>query len=45
MDGPTSPLEGEFVLLGVLPDYAKKAVPAERLAELTLLDPKQEKRG
>jgi hypothetical protein len=28
----------------VLPDYAKKAVPAEKLAELALLDPKRAKR-
>ncbi|TVU12233.1 hypothetical protein EJB05_45866, partial [Eragrostis curvula] len=36
--------EGESALSGVLPDYAKKAVPAERLAELALLDPKRAKR-
>lgn len=44
MDGPSSPFEGESALSGVLPDYAKKAVPAERLAELALLDPKRAKR-
>ncbi|GJN06924.1 hypothetical protein PR202_ga24701 [Eleusine coracana subsp. coracana] len=44
VDGPSSPFEGESALSGVLPDYAKKAVPAERLAELALLDPKRAKR-
>jgi transcription factor VIP1 len=41
MDSSSSPFEGESALSGVLPDYAKKAVPAERLAELALLDPKR----
>jgi transcription factor VIP1 len=44
MDGPSSPFEVESALSGVLPDCAKKAVPAERLAELALLDPKRAKR-
>ncbi|KAJ1274429.1 hypothetical protein BS78_05G061000 [Paspalum vaginatum] len=45
MDGATSPFEGESAPpAGVLPDYAKKAVPAEKLAELALLDPKRAKR-
>jgi len=44
MDGATSPFEGESAPPGVLPDYAKKAVPAEKLAELALLDPKRAKR-
>jgi transcription factor VIP1 len=45
MDSSSSPFEGESALSGVLPDYAKKAVPAERLAELALLDPKRAKRS
>ncbi|CAN6374196.1 unnamed protein product [Urochloa humidicola] len=45
MDGATSPFEGESAPPGgVIPDYAKKAVPAEKLAELALLDPKRAKR-
>jgi hypothetical protein len=44
MDGATSSFEGESAPPGVLPDYAKKAVPAEKLAELALLDPKRAKR-
>ncbi|KAM0901548.1 hypothetical protein ACQ4PT_019918 [Festuca glaucescens] len=44
MDGASSPSEGESALSGGLPDYAKKAIPAERLAELALLDPKRAKR-
>jgi hypothetical protein len=42
MDGATS--EGESALSGGLPDYAKKAMPAERIAELALIDPKRAKR-
>uniref|UniRef100_C0PBN0 BZIP transcription factor n=1 Tax=Zea mays TaxID=4577 RepID=C0PBN0_MAIZE len=44
MDGATSPFEGESAPTSVLPDYAKKAVPDDRLAELALLDPKRAKR-
>ncbi|KAF7053068.1 hypothetical protein CFC21_061065 [Triticum aestivum] len=44
MDGASSPSDGESALSGGLPDYAKKAIPAERLAELALLDPKRAKR-
>ncbi|XP_066356312.1 transcription factor VIP1-like isoform X2 [Miscanthus floridulus] len=44
MDGATSPFEGESALSGGLPDYAKKAMPAERIAELALIDPKRAKR-
>ncbi|XP_062197456.1 transcription factor VIP1-like [Phragmites australis] len=44
MDGATSPFEGESAPSGLLLDYAKKAVPAEKLAELALLDPKRAKR-
>lgn len=44
MDGSTSPFEGESALSGGLPDYAKKAMPAERIAELALIDPKRAKR-
>ncbi|CAM0874576.1 unnamed protein product [Alopecurus aequalis] len=44
MDGASSPSEGESALSAGLPDYAKKAIPAERLAELALLDPKRAKR-
>ncbi|KAF8664778.1 hypothetical protein HU200_054501 [Digitaria exilis] len=44
VDGYSSSLEGESAPPGVLPDYAKKAVPAEKLAELALLDPKRAKR-
>lgn len=44
MDGVNSPFEGESALSGGLPDYAKKAMPAERIAELALLDPKRAKR-
>ncbi|CAO2143360.1 unnamed protein product [Urochloa humidicola] len=45
MDGATSSFEGESAPPGgVIPDYAKKAVPAEKLAELALLDPKRAKR-
>nr|ACG42662.1 transcription factor RF2b [Zea mays] len=40
----TSPFEGESAPTSVLPDYAKKAVPDDRLAELALLDPKRAKR-
>ncbi|KAL5205070.1 hypothetical protein ABZP36_009941 [Zizania latifolia] len=40
MDWATSPFEGE----SAPPDYAKKAMPTERLAELALLDPKRAKR-
>ncbi|KAF7057859.1 hypothetical protein CFC21_065022 [Triticum aestivum] len=43
MDGVNSPFEGESALSGGL-DYAKKAMPAERIAELALLDPKRAKR-
>ncbi|KAF8735621.1 hypothetical protein HU200_014454 [Digitaria exilis] len=43
VDGYSSSLEGESAPPGVLPDYAKKAVPAEKLAELALLDPKRAK--
>jgi transcription factor VIP1 len=43
MDGVNSPFEGESALLGP-PDYAKKAMPAERIAELALIDPKRAKR-
>uniref|UniRef100_M8BRQ5 Putative transcription factor PosF21 n=1 Tax=Aegilops tauschii TaxID=37682 RepID=M8BRQ5_AEGTA len=42
MDGVNSPFEGESALSGGL-DYAKKAMPAERIAELALLDPKRAK--
>ncbi|KAJ1264863.1 hypothetical protein BS78_08G034300 [Paspalum vaginatum] len=44
MDGATSPFEGESALSAGLPDYAKKAMPAERIAELALIDPKRAKR-
>ncbi|KAF8657879.1 hypothetical protein HU200_059689 [Digitaria exilis] len=44
MDGATSPFEGESALSTGLPDYAKKAMPAERIAELALIDPKRAKR-
>lgn len=44
MDGVNSPFEGESVLSGGPLDYAKKAMPAERIAELALLDPKRAKR-
>jgi len=44
MDGSTSPFEGESALSSGLPDYAKKAMPAERIAELALIDPKRAKR-
>ncbi|AQK58859.1 Transcription factor VIP1 [Zea mays] len=44
MDGDTSPFEGESAPPSVLPDYAKKAVPDDKLAELALLDPKRAKR-
>nr|ACN35008.1 unknown [Zea mays] len=44
MDGATSPFEGESALSSGLPDYAKKAMPAERIAELALIDPKRAKR-
>ncbi|AQK39435.1 Transcription factor VIP1 [Zea mays] len=44
MDGDTSPFEGESALSSGLPDYAKKAMPAERIAELALIDPKRAKR-
>ncbi|KAG8088968.1 hypothetical protein GUJ93_ZPchr0011g28616 [Zizania palustris] len=40
MDGASSSFEGE----SALSDYAKKAMPADRLAELALLDPKRAKR-
>uniref|UniRef100_J3N694 BZIP domain-containing protein n=2 Tax=Oryza brachyantha TaxID=4533 RepID=J3N694_ORYBR len=40
MDGESSLFEGE----SAPPDYAKKAMPADRLAELSLLDPKRAKR-
>lgn len=41
MDGESSLFEGE----SAPPDYAKKAMPADRLAELALLDPKRAKRS
>ncbi|KAG0464569.1 hypothetical protein HPP92_018733 [Vanilla planifolia] len=41
MDGATSPSEGESMALS---DYAKKAVSADKLAELALIDPKRAKR-
>jgi uncharacterized protein YcbK (DUF882 family) len=44
MDGASSPFEGESALSSGLPDYAKKAMPAERIAELALIDPKRAKR-
>ncbi|KAF0889238.1 hypothetical protein E2562_022489 [Oryza meyeriana var. granulata] len=44
MDGVNSPFEGESALSSGLPDYAKKAMPAERIAELALIDPKRAKR-
>lgn len=44
MDGAGSPFEGESALSTGLPDYAKKAMPAERIAELALIDPKRAKR-
>lgn len=44
MDGVNSPFEGESALSGGPLDYAKKAMPAERIAELALLDPKRAKR-
>ncbi|XP_066336730.1 transcription factor VIP1-like [Miscanthus floridulus] len=45
MDGSTSSFEGESApTSSVLPDYAKKAVPDDKLAELALLDPKRAKR-
>ncbi|CAN6330619.1 unnamed protein product [Urochloa humidicola] len=44
MDGASSPFEGESALSAGLPDYAKKAMPAERIAELALIDPKRAKR-
>uniref|UniRef100_A0A0D9XX48 BZIP domain-containing protein n=1 Tax=Leersia perrieri TaxID=77586 RepID=A0A0D9XX48_9ORYZ len=44
MDGVSSPFEGESALSGGLPDYAKKAMPVERIAELALIDPKRAKR-
>ncbi|GJN13721.1 hypothetical protein PR202_gb00459 [Eleusine coracana subsp. coracana] len=44
MDGVSSPFEGESALSSGLPDYAKKAMPAERIAELALIDPKRAKR-
>ncbi|KAL5223609.1 hypothetical protein ABZP36_010248 [Zizania latifolia] len=44
MDGVNSPFEGESALSGGLPDYAKKAMPPERIAELALIDPKRAKR-
>ncbi|XP_039798466.1 transcription factor VIP1-like [Panicum virgatum] len=44
MDGASSSFEGESALSTGLPDYAKKAMPAERIAELALLDPKRAKR-
>ncbi|XP_066334468.1 anther-specific proline-rich protein APG-like [Miscanthus floridulus] len=44
MDGATSSFEGECVPSSVLPGYAKKAVPDDKLAELMLLDPKHAKR-
>uniref|UniRef100_A0A0D9XIB1 Uncharacterized protein n=1 Tax=Leersia perrieri TaxID=77586 RepID=A0A0D9XIB1_9ORYZ len=40
MDGESSLFEGE----SAPPDYAKKAMPADRLAERSLLDPKSAKR-
>ncbi|XP_072950626.1 transcription factor VIP1-like [Typha angustifolia] len=42
MDGLTSPFEGESGLPAS--DYAKKAMAADKLAELALLDPKRAKR-
>jgi hypothetical protein len=44
MDGVSSPFEGESALSGGLLDYAKKAMPADRVAELALIDPKRAKR-
>ena len=44
MDGATSPFEGESAPSSVLPGYAKKAVPDDKVAELALLDPKRAKR-
>ncbi|KAJ0976542.1 hypothetical protein J5N97_012016 [Dioscorea zingiberensis] len=41
MDGTTSPFEGESALTS---DYAKKAMAADKLAELALIDPKRAKR-
>jgi hypothetical protein len=45
MDGATSSLEDEFAPPGVLPDYAKKVVPADNLVELALLYRERAKRG
>jgi hypothetical protein len=45
MDGATSSLEDEFAPPGVLPDYAKKVVPADKLVELALLYRERAKRG
>jgi len=42
--GSSSSFEGESALSTGLPDYAKKAMPAERIAELALIDPKRAKR-
>ncbi|KAL5200246.1 hypothetical protein ABZP36_021449 [Zizania latifolia] len=44
MDGVNSPFEGESALSGGLPDYTKKAMLAERITELALIDPKRAKR-
>ena len=44
MDGATSPFEGESAPSSMLPGYAKKAVPNDKLTELALLDPKYAKR-
>jgi hypothetical protein len=37
MDGVTSSFEGESTLSGGLADYAKKAMPVDRIAELRLI--------
>lgn len=42
MDGSTSPFEGDSST--AMSDYAKKAVAADKLAELALIDPKRAKR-
>lgn len=42
MDGATSPFEGQ--LASSTSDYAKKAMAADKLAELALIDPKRAKR-
>ncbi|XP_042379261.1 transcription factor VIP1-like [Zingiber officinale] len=42
MDGATSAFQGESAL--PFPDFAKKAMPSDKLAELALIDPKRAKR-